>query len=305
MSSGRIRMRHLRCFQAVAQYGSVTRAADALGTVQPSVSRSIKELEEEMGTSLFTRSAKGLALSEAGRTLLSFVSDGLGQIDRGFDVLQGRMKEQRVAAYVLPNVVRVIMPGAMHRFKRHLPEVEVVFIPTTGNGLKQYASVEQFDFGFGRLMAIEHMEGLSFEHLYSEPLVFVARHDHPLANQAKLSVHYINKFPVVIPVARTIIRIELDRFIVANGLNGFSNVIETISFEFSRTYMLEGDAIVCQPLGAMRREISEGKAVQLDCGRGEMMGAVGISTQAGKSLSTPAQLLVQMIRDEVTEQGLL
>ncbi len=59
MVSKRIRMRHLRCFLAVADLGSVTRAAERMGTVQPSVSRSIRELEEELGATLFERTSTG------------------------------------------------------------------------------------------------------------------------------------------------------------------------------------------------------------------------------------------------------
>ena len=115
MVQNRIRMRHLRCFLAVAQLGSATRAAEALGTVQPSVSRSLREFEDEMGTPLFDRSAGGLALNEAGRTLFAYVSGGLGQVDRGIETMRGQMGESKVTAFAMPNVVRVVMPGAVRR----------------------------------------------------------------------------------------------------------------------------------------------------------------------------------------------
>lgn len=304
MSASRIRMRHLRCFHTVANLGSVTRAAEALGTVQPSVSRSIRELEEEIGTVLFVRSASGLAMNDAGRTFLAYVANGLGQIDRGVEALRGKMTNQRVLAYVLPNVVRMIMPGAMRRFKALYPDIDVTFLATTGGGLQQYLREGRVDFGFGRLLAAEHMTGMNFEHLFNEPLVFFVRAGHPLDGCRDLSLHDIDRFEVVLPIRPTIIRSEIDRFIIAQGLNRFTNLIETISFEFSRTYMMSTDAVVCHPLGAMRRELEVGQVVPLDIGRDEMIGAVGITTPAERTLSASAQLLVQMIRDEVKEQSL-
>ncbi|MDQ2088909.1 LysR substrate-binding domain-containing protein [Marimonas arenosa] len=304
MTLGRIRMRHIRCFLAVARLGTVTRAAEALGTVQPSVSRSLRELEQEIGAPLFDRSASGLSLNEAGRTLLSYVSNGVGQIDRGFEVLRGQATGRRVVAYVLPNVVRMIMPGAVQRFKTHFPDVDVTFLATIGGGLQEYLREGRVDFGFGRLLAAEHMEGMNFEHLFNEPLVFFARTGHPLADREALSVHDIDAFQVVMPIQGTIIRTELDRFLIAHGLNRFTNLIETISFEFARNYMMESEAVVCQPLGAMRRELDAGQVVRLDFGQGDLVGAVGITTPGGKALSAPAQLLVQMIRDEVQSQSL-
>jgi len=301
LASNRIRMRHLRCFLSVANLGSVTRAAEAMGTVQPAVSRSIRELEEELGSPLFDRTSAGLALNDVGNTLFSYVSNGIGQIDRGLEALQGQTAVQQVVAYILPNVVRVVMPGAVRRFKTLYPSVDLRFIATTGGGLQQYLRAGQVDFGFGRLLAVEHMQGMNFEHLFSEPLVFFVRAGHPLAGRADLTIRDIDRYPVVIPIPGTIIRDELDRFLISQGVSRFGNMIETISFEFARSYLAMSDAVVCQPLGAMRRELSEGAVECLDFARGAMDGAVGLTTPAGQAVSAPAQLLMQMIREEVRD----
>ena len=64
-------LRHLKYFIAVAEAGSVTVAAEKrLHTAQPSLSRQLRELESEVGASLFTRKARGVELTEAGRAFL-------------------------------------------------------------------------------------------------------------------------------------------------------------------------------------------------------------------------------------------
>lgn len=304
MASSRIRMRHLRCFQAAAQHRSVTRAAEALGTVQPSVSRSLKELEADVGTALFKRSSAGLVLTDAGRTFLSFVSNGLGQIDRGFEALRGQMDGTSITAYVLPNVARMIMPGAVRRFKALYPDIDILFLPTQGGGLRQALSDASVDFGFGRLLAANHMEGMNFEYLFSEKLLFFVRTGHPLAGLSDVTVQDIDAFSVVLPTKGTIIRDEIDRFLLGRGLSRFHNQIDTLSFEFARNLMTSSDSVVCHPEGAMRRELSEGRVVPLSLGGSSMEGAVGITSPAGNPPSAAAQLLIQMIRDEVSEQGL-
>nr|WP_272490825.1 cyclophilin-like fold protein [Mesobacterium pallidum] len=304
MPDSRIRMRHLRCFRAIARHGSVTRAAEDLGTVQPSVSRSLRELEDLLGAVLFDRTHGGLVLTEAGQTFLSFVSNGMGQIDRGVEALRGQMAGDRVVAYVLPNVARMIMPGAVRRFKTLYPEIVVTFLAAQSSGLQQYLGRGEVDFAFGRLLAAEHMSGLHFEHLYSESLQFFVRPKHPLVGRADLTVHDLDAFPVVLPIRGTIIRDEIDRFLVGRGVNQFSNLVETISFEFARNYLQQSDAVVCHPQGAMRRELEAGQVVPLDLTEDAMMGAVGVTTPAGHPPSAPAQLLIEMIRQEVREQGL-
>lgn len=304
MVTGRIRMRHLRCFRMVADLGSVTLAARALGTVQPSVSRTIKELEEELGQPLFHRGATGLDLTQAGRTLLAYVSNGLGQIDHGVEALRGQMPDRRVVAYVLPNVVRMIMPGAVQRFKVHCPDVDLTLMPAVGGGLARLLRDGDVDFGFGRLLAVDEMAAMNFEHLFSEPLVFFVRAGHPLATHPAPDVEDIDRFAVVLPNPGTIIRTELDRFLIARGMERFRNVVETISFEFMRSYIASSDAVALQPRGAMRRELSEGRVVELALGSNDLMGSVGITTPAGKAVSVSAALLIQMIREEVAAQGL-
>jgi LysR family pca operon transcriptional activator len=305
MVAHRIRMRHLRCFLAVAKCGSVTRAAEELGTVQPSVSRSIRELEEQLGAPLFDRRGGRLSLNAAGQTMYAYASGGLGQIDHGIEALRGQMQERRVVVFALPNVIRMVMPGAVARFKQRHPEVEVE-LETVASGL--YADRIRHgyvDFAFGRLNTLEAMEGVQFEPLYSEPLIFAVRRGHPLSGRQGLTVQDLDAYQVILPLKGTIIRDEIDRFLIGHGTHGFSNAIFSVSFEFSRVYLQTTDAVVCQPRGALRRELAEGTAEVLDFGTGELNGAVGLSMAAGKVLNTPAHHLMAAIREEVRELGLV
>jgi LysR family pca operon transcriptional activator len=297
-------MRHLRCFLAVADLGSVTRAAEQMGTVQPSVSRSIRELEDEIGTALFERTSSGLAMNTAGQLLYSYVNNGLGQVDLGLKTMRGQIVKQRVSAYILPNVIRVVMPGAAARFKTLYPTIDITMKATTGGGLLEHVRMGDADFSFGRIQSAAAMQGLNFEHLYSEPLVFFVRAGHPLLGMRDISIHDINEFPVVHPLENTIIREELDRFIISKGLSRFSNRLETISFEFARNIITVSDAIVFLPLGGIKRELHNGNVKILDYCRDELHGSVGLTTPTMRKVSEPAHLLMQVIREEVQRLGL-
>ena len=73
-------LRHLRYFVAVAEEGSLTIAAEKrLHTAQPSLSRQLRDLEMEVGTPLFTRGARGVALTPAGRAFLDHARLALSQ----------------------------------------------------------------------------------------------------------------------------------------------------------------------------------------------------------------------------------
>ncbi|MGG7564551.1 LysR substrate-binding domain-containing protein [Rhodovulum sp. DZ06] len=301
----RIRMRHLRCFLAIARVGSVTGAAEALGTVQPAVSRTLRELEQELGAPLFDRAGGRMTLTDAGRMLHAHAGAGLGLVDRGIEALRGRNTAERVSVFALPNVVRVVMPGAVARFRALAPDADLL-IETVSSGLMVDRLAQgKVDFGFGRLNRVERMQGMAFEHLYDEPLVFFARVGHPLAGRQGVTAAEIDDYDTVLPTQGTIIREELDRWLAAQGLDRFTRRIETLSFEFARSYLRTGDAVVCLPLGALREELERGALVRLSTDAAEgLMGAVGLTTQPGRPAGPGVEILKQAIRDEVRSMGL-
>ncbi len=75
-------LNHLRSFVAVAQFGHLTRAAEALHLSQPALSAHIKALEEEFGVMLFERSSSGMTLTPSGRLLLAEAEQIIGAVER-------------------------------------------------------------------------------------------------------------------------------------------------------------------------------------------------------------------------------
>jgi Transcriptional regulator len=79
---GGIELRHLRYFVAVAEAGNLTLAAEQkLHTTQPSLSRQIRDLEEEVGAKLLTRNPRGIQLTSAGRAFLDHARLVLSQVE--------------------------------------------------------------------------------------------------------------------------------------------------------------------------------------------------------------------------------
>lgn len=72
---------HMKYAVEVAKLGSLSKAAEALMTAQPNVSRSIKELEADLGITLFVRSAKGMELTVEGEEFVGYAKEILGQIE--------------------------------------------------------------------------------------------------------------------------------------------------------------------------------------------------------------------------------
>ncbi|PQO24065.1 LysR family transcriptional regulator [Rhodobacteraceae bacterium WD3A24] len=293
----RIRLRHLRFFAAAARHRSITRAADQLNTVQPSVSRTLGELEEIIGKPLFERSRRGLVLTAAGETLLHFVDMGLAQLSEGVAQSAGRGAGRVVALGMLPNVASALVPQVVERFKQTDPRTVVRLHTGTGDEMLRMLRAGEIDFIIGRLMDDERIHGLNFDHLYDERLAFACRVGHPLAGGEVLTFDRIGAYPVVIPLPGTIIRMELNRFLTQIGAEDFEDAIETISFEFARTYAFRTDAVVIMPYGALKPDIAAGMLALLDVGEGYLVGPVGMTHVPGRELSMPARRLMDLFRE--------
>ena len=121
-------VRHLRYFVAVAEERHFTRAAERLGIKQPPSSLQIRQLEQELGTSLFRRPTRGAELTEAGTLLLEEARRILEQVERAKANVQSRARGEtghiRVgfagATYFQPRV-----PGLVQAYRRLYPSVVI------------------------------------------------------------------------------------------------------------------------------------------------------------------------------------
>lgn len=289
-------MRHFRVFMALCEHRTLTRAAEALNTVQPALSRTLKELEDEIGAPLFERTSNGLRLTAEGEGLREHLAAGIAQIEQGVQFASGHRKAETVSIGMLPNVARRLVPNAVARFKVHHPEVTVRLHWSSVRELVAMMRQGEVDFLASRMLSLEDQPGIVFEHLYNEPLVFVAHHRHELAGRTDVTPHELEPFTVVVPPPGTIIRRELDRYLFAQGYGTFPDRVETVAFEFVRTFLEGGVAVACVPLGSVKQELETGALVQLDMSGDDIPGNVGFSFLTDRELSRAARQLVSCLR---------
>lgn len=120
-------LRRLRYFVAVAERGSVTRAARHLYIAQPALSQHIKQLEEEVGGALFRRSARGVDLTVLGEKLLAHARSILNEIDALLqDLRQAPSEPQgRVVIGMAPTIGHVLAGSILEAVSATLPHVRV------------------------------------------------------------------------------------------------------------------------------------------------------------------------------------
>lgn len=177
-------LRHLRYFIAVAETGSLTVAAERrLYTSQPSLSRQIKDLEDQVGTPLFSRSARGVELTDAGKVFLDHARLALNQVDAAVEAarLAALPSKQRFAMGFLTGQEMTWLPEAMRVLRAELPSIDVIVSSDYAPDLAEAVARGKLDVAFTRA---EPDFDLAYHRVAQEPLVVLMPSDHALAAQS-------------------------------------------------------------------------------------------------------------------------
>ncbi len=301
----RIKLRHLQVFLEIARVESVGKAAVSLNISQPAVSKTLKDLEDELGVKLFERVGRSVVLSRFGKVFRRYAGSSYTSLKQGVESI-AQLKSQggfTVSIGALPTVSSGILPKAALRFKQDSPAVILRVVNGENKVLLDQLLRGDLDIVVGRAQPPEEISGLSFEHIYSEAIGFFVRPGHPLLLKKTVNTTQISDHLVLYPGDNTVIRPMVDRFLMAAGIGGLSNRIETVSVPFARSLVRQSDAIWVISKGAVIEDINLGLIVQLPLDTGSTAGSVGITMRADAPVSLAAQLLCQAIRDVAGEKS--
>jgi LysR family pca operon transcriptional activator len=304
MMDERIKFRHLQCFLAVAQHGSLQKAADVLAITQPAVSKTLKELEDLLGVRLFARGRKGAALTASGEAFAPHAGASVSALREAVaSVSPTRQQGSAVVTLgVLPTVAPWLMPRLLLRLdalaaSSGLPAPSLRIHTGANPQLLTQLRQRELDLVIGRFAEPSFMLGLSFEHLYADPLVLALRPGHPLLVDPALNISpltHLQDFTVILPTQGTAIRQSTDSFFLTRGLGQPARTIETLSVSVARAYTLGSDALWCSPLGAVQAELSSGALMTLPVDMTGTEEMVGLTLRADMTPS-PAQREVMTV----------
>lgn len=296
MIDGRIKLRHIACFLEVAARAGFGRAAEVLNLSQPAVSRAIAELEEILGAPLFERGRGGAALTAEGHAFRAHAGIAFTELRRGIDTLKGIEGGGELAVGVLPTVAARVMPQAVRQAKAAGLAATIAIEAGPNGWLIDQLKLGRLDLVVGRLAEPQVMMGLAFEHLYSEPIVFAARPGHPAAAGGPVGLAEIARHGLILPGRGSIIRPEIDRLFILQGVALPGERIETVDASFSRAYARASDAVWVISHGVVANDLAEGTLVRLPLPASASGGPVGLTTRAGHPHAPAAEILMRAVR---------
>lgn len=197
---------HMKYAVEVARLGSLNKAADILMIAQPNLSRSIKELEADLGITIFSRSAKGMVLTLDGEEFIGYAQNILKQID-DVEMLykQGARKKQKFSISV-PRACYI--SEAFAEFSKTVGEGAAEIFYKETNSQRAISNVLNNDYKLGIIRYADNYDkffksmleekGLAYEMVAEFSYVLIMSRDNPLAKKEKL---YFDDLPPYIEIA--------------------------------------------------------------------------------------------------------
>jgi DNA-binding transcriptional LysR family regulator len=190
LDGGRVELRHLRVFEAVARLKSFTHAAEELSITQPALSRTIRQLEDALGATLLDRSSRHVETTQAGRTFLEHAERVLAELDRGIGAVRRQASLRLGFSWLLPD------PWAQDtvaRFERATGTTVRLIRTDDALGAVQQGKVDTAVVR-GRLTST----AVRVVHLFSESRVAVCSVHSPLAERSELDWAEVPGWPLVV-----------------------------------------------------------------------------------------------------------
>jgi LysR family hca operon transcriptional activator len=190
-------LRHLRYFIGVAEAGSFTLAAERLHTVQPSLSRQVRDLEAYIGTPLFERSTRRVRLTAAGQVMLDEARLVLAHADRAVERVRqtARAQNGRLVLGFVFGVEAEQLVRVTNSLHDELAQVELVMRSQTSPALIAELHEQRLDAAFIR--PSEQARGLLSHTLRHERLIAALPAGHRLAGAPSIGIAQLAEEPLI------------------------------------------------------------------------------------------------------------
>jgi len=212
---------YYKIFYYVAKYENLTKAATALKTSQPAVTRTIHKLEGELGCRLFTRSKTGMKLTPEGRTFYGYVAAGCAQFFKGENDLSNLISLENGTIYIsaTETALHCYLFQAMEEFNSLYPNVRFKILNNSTTESVNAVKEGKVDLAFvsANLQVAKPLR-MKILRKYRDILIAGKRFEELKAGKEELSLKELVSYPWISLTAETISRRFLNEYFEKNSL---------------------------------------------------------------------------------------
>lgn len=208
-------IQQLRVFRSVAKSGGFTRASEQLALSQSTVSQHIKQLEDELGCSLFLRSGKKIYISEAGKLLYTYADRIFAELKNAEMSVRelSAMKRGTIRLGVGATTLTYQLPEVLGKYKRRYPDIELIVTTSTTELLLQQVSSQTVDLAIVMQIS-DNPTNLLITPLESEELVLILNAEHPMARKSTLDPGDLESLPFILYERHSVMQKLIESFFV-------------------------------------------------------------------------------------------
>lgn len=215
----RLKLKHLFLLAALKQHTSLHSAAAALNVSQPAATRLLQEIEELVGGPLFSRSSKGLRVTDLGQLLVNQAAllsveldDIFGEVRNISDGVAGTLNIGVISA-----APPFLLPRTLANLRGEAPDLKIRVREGTQESLLEALREGDLDMVIGRAIKEDKVQNLHFEVVYYENFSVVSRFDHPLTKLGRpVTLADTVDWPWILPLHSTFLRHNLEvQFLLA------------------------------------------------------------------------------------------
>lgn len=293
----RLKLQLLRVLDALAVHGSLLKASTALGVSQPALTKSLKDLEEIVGTQLFERHARGVRPTQAGTLLLLSGRRVLAEVKRMDEYLDllGNPFGGLAAVGVLPVAASGLAAMVVNELRKKNANFMVRIEQGRTEELLPLLASGQLDLVIGRLYENGPDDSFRKKFLWNDPIAVIAHPDHRVFLGTESDLDF-NEYDVILPGESQRVAPEVSSILSSLDFES-SRIIWSSSYDFTRELLLSTDAIAIAPPLVVLGDIRRGhlRAMNLPT----KVRQAGILTVDGRPLGRAAVAFIECLEENL------
>ena len=213
-----VKLESYRVFKEVAEVGNITAAAQALYISQSAVSQSIKQLENDLQTRLFSRNSRGVTLTAEGRMLYEYVRSAMGLLETG-EAKLSQTRELQMGQLIIgasDTVTSQFLLPYLDSFHREHPAIHMQIISGRSHKVLGLLRSGKVDIAFASTPT--DLTSLETYPCFPTHSIFVAGAGYPCDFDHVYSLEEMSAFPLILLERKASSRLYLERFFLQNGL---------------------------------------------------------------------------------------
>jgi len=292
-------IKQVKAFLAVAQSMSFANAANQLHLSQPALSLSIKNLEENLGGKLFTRTTRSIALTPEGEALVSIARRLLAQWENAEDEMKQRFALQlgKITIASMPSFAASLLPKAIRNYHASYPNIQVAIDDVLSDVVVEMVRNNQVELGIS--FEPEGLLELTFHPLYDDQFIAILPKNHPLESHENISWEALLEYDFI-----TLQRPSSVRTMIEKTLSD-ANIELNVAFDAHQLATVgrmvsEGMGVAVVPALCRQQTIEQG-AICRPVVEPEIHRRVGVICQPRSNLSIAAAAMLDVLIEAYAE----